>query len=197
MTETSTTTPRIYVASLSDYNAGVLHGRWIDADQDADDIAAEVRAMLAASPAFASFPEGGPAEEWAIHDYEGFEGWRLSEWESFETVATVGRALAEANDPEALGVWLEYSELDPAEAVESFEDCYRGTFDSLRAWAEEWFEETTSATEREAASEWPYYCIDWDHAAEALRLEMSANAGWMTVDKGYGALYVFDPEAAR
>ena len=34
---TTTTTPKIYVACLASYNAGILHGRWIDADQDADD----------------------------------------------------------------------------------------------------------------------------------------------------------------
>ena len=38
-------TPRIYVASLSDYNAGHLHGRWIDADQDPDAIREEIAAM--------------------------------------------------------------------------------------------------------------------------------------------------------
>lgn len=43
-------TPRIYVASLSDYNAGTLHGEWIDATQELDDIWAEINAMLAASP---------------------------------------------------------------------------------------------------------------------------------------------------
>ena len=26
------TPPRIYLASLTDYNAGVLHGKWVDAD---------------------------------------------------------------------------------------------------------------------------------------------------------------------
>lgn len=45
-----TDTPRIYVASLSDYNAGRLHGEWIDATQELDDIWAEIHAMLAKSP---------------------------------------------------------------------------------------------------------------------------------------------------
>ena len=30
--------PRIYVACLAAYNAGRLHGRWIDANQSAEDI---------------------------------------------------------------------------------------------------------------------------------------------------------------
>ena len=48
---TTTISPRIYVACLASYNAGKLYGRWIDANQDADDIQSEVDAMLAASPA--------------------------------------------------------------------------------------------------------------------------------------------------
>ena len=79
---------RIYVASLSDYNAGRLHGRWINADQDADEIFAEVKTMLAASPE--PF-----AEEWAIHDYEGFHGIKIHEWESFETVSELAEAIEE------------------------------------------------------------------------------------------------------
>lgn len=41
---------RIYVASLADYNAGRLHGEWIDAHQTADELHSAVTAMLAASP---------------------------------------------------------------------------------------------------------------------------------------------------
>ena len=51
--------PRIYVACLAAYNAGHLHGRWIEATTP-DEVMVEVRAMLADSP----LPE---AEEWAIH----------------------------------------------------------------------------------------------------------------------------------
>ena len=35
--------PRIYVASLSDYNAGRLHGTWINASYGADEIREEIR----------------------------------------------------------------------------------------------------------------------------------------------------------
>ena len=70
--------PRIYVACLAAYNNGYLHGRWINATTP-DEIMGKVRAMLADSP----LPD---ADEWAIHDYEGFEGASLSEYASFETV---------------------------------------------------------------------------------------------------------------
>lgn len=42
--------PRIYVACLSAYNNGFLHGEWIDCDQDAEVIWAEIKEMLKASP---------------------------------------------------------------------------------------------------------------------------------------------------
>ncbi len=48
----------------------------------------KVRAMLGASPE----PD---AEEWAIHDYEGFEGARLSEYASFETVCALAEFISE------------------------------------------------------------------------------------------------------
>ena len=60
-----TDTPRIYVASLADYNSGRLRGRWIDADQPAEAIREQIVEMLAES-------NEPIAEEWAIHDYENF-----------------------------------------------------------------------------------------------------------------------------
>ncbi len=47
---TTTTNPRIYAACLASYNAGRLHGLWIDATTDVDAMQAEINAMLAASP---------------------------------------------------------------------------------------------------------------------------------------------------
>ncbi|MEU1176582.1 antirestriction protein ArdA [Streptomyces sp. NPDC005820] len=83
--------PRIYVASLTDYNHGELHGEWIDADQDPDAIQDDVNAMLATSPTAKRY--GGKAEEWAIHDYDDFGGIELGEWESFERVSALASLL--------------------------------------------------------------------------------------------------------
>ena len=84
MTSTTIETirPRIYVACLAAYNNGRLHGAWIDAAQGAWGIWEDVRAMLAASPI-----EG--AEEYAIHDHEGFEGIPIAECTGFEEVAAL------------------------------------------------------------------------------------------------------------
>ena len=57
--------PKIYVADLAAYNSGFLHGCWIDANQDLDDIQEQIQNMLRKSPE-------ENAEEYAIHDYEGF-----------------------------------------------------------------------------------------------------------------------------
>lgn len=81
-------TPRIYVACLAAYNGGTLHGCWIDAAQDVEDIWREIRQMLASSP------EAG-AEEWAIHDYEGFGPLRLIEFEGIENVHKLARFIDE------------------------------------------------------------------------------------------------------
>src|SRR5439155_5846786 len=79
---------RIYVASLADYNAGRLHGAWINAVQEPERIQAEIATMLERS-------HEPLAEEWAIHDYEGFTGIRLSEYESIERISQIANGIAE------------------------------------------------------------------------------------------------------
>ncbi|GGS62204.1 hypothetical protein GCM10010156_21270 [Planobispora rosea] len=83
--ETAPVRPRIHAACLAAYSAGRSHGRWIDALQEPAEISAEIRAMLTASPV----PE---AEEWAIHDHQGFGDALVSESETVERVAAVGSA---------------------------------------------------------------------------------------------------------
>src|SRR5690606_9964627 len=88
MANVSDSNPRIYVACLAAYNSGYLHGAWIDANMDADEITDEIAAMLARSPI-------EHAEEYAIHDYEGFEGVTISEYAGIGTVARMGAFIAE------------------------------------------------------------------------------------------------------
>jgi antirestriction protein len=150
-------TPRIYIASLSDYNAGTLHGAWIHADQGAENIQAEVSAMLSASPTAADechycgksrelhttsrlrYPECDPngmephdfvpsaAEEWAIHDFEDFGSIRLGEWESFERVSELALALTEHGEAYAAYVGMFGSEYA---TPDDFEDRYQGEHES-------------------------------------------------------------------
>ena len=129
--ETETTAPRIYVACLAAYNNGILHGRWIDADQDADAIHGEIAEMLAESP----MPG---AEEWAIHDYEAFGGLSLSEFEDIERVAELGQWIDEHG--RAFAAYAGHVGVDFATA-EGFEEAYAGEWESEEAYGEELFDE--------------------------------------------------------
>lgn len=121
---------RIYAACLAAYNSGILHGRWIDATQDVDDIRTEIRAMLAASP----IPG---AEEHAIHDYEGFAPLSLGEYESIERVAAIAKGIEEHG--EAFAAWLSN---DDSVDLDDFTEAYAGTWDSEKEYAENYIEDT-------------------------------------------------------
>ena len=71
---------QIYVADLAAYNNGKLHGMWIDTTQSVDEIFDIIKTLLESSPE-------EDAEEFAIHDHEGF---------SFRNLAVIshGRGIA-------------------------------------------------------------------------------------------------------
>jgi antirestriction protein len=119
--------PRIYVASLSDYNAGRLHGTWIDAVQPAEDLWICIGQMLASSPE-------PIAEEWAIHDYESFGALRLSEYESIERVSEIGLGIAEHGL--AFAAWASHLERNEWDRLSQFEECYMGQWASTTEYAE-------------------------------------------------------------
>lgn len=124
----ATTGPRIYVASLSDHNAGILHGAWIDADQDAEQIRDEIATMMALSPT--AKREGWPAEEYAIHDHEGFCGLHIDEWHDLDELATLAGALADHPEPEAVAAYVSNG-YDLAD----FDEAYRGCWASVEEYA--------------------------------------------------------------
>ncbi len=130
-TEASPPAPQIYVASLSDYNDGRLHGSWLDAARTPEELQVDITAMLAASP----LPG---AEEWAIHDFEGFAGVRLDENESLDTVSQLAAGLAEHGP--AFAAWADIAGRDE-ETLQRFEEAYLGHWDSLAAYADELFED--------------------------------------------------------
>jgi antirestriction protein len=99
-----TETPKIYVACLSSYNGGRLHGAWIDCDQDSDEIMTEIKAMLSKSP-MNEIEEGEECEEWAIHDYQGFKGLTISEHEGIDRVAQLAASIEEHG--EAFAAYVE------------------------------------------------------------------------------------------
>lgn len=131
--------PRIYVASLSDYNAGVLHGRWITPKMGAEAVGEAISEMLAASPTMARY--GDVAEEWAIHDFEGFGPVRLGEFEDLEKVCRLAAGLVAHGD--AFGAWWANQEPDgdSEEMSEAFVDAYQGEWPSMTAYGEQLLED--------------------------------------------------------
>lgn len=161
---------RIYVACLAAYNNGILHGGWIDACQDADEIRWAIHDILKFSPIEC-------AEEYAIHDYEGFEGISLSEYTGIDDVAALAAFIEEHG---ALGAKLYEYYGDIEEAEQALSDRYHGEYRSLSEFAANFTEETTSIPD----SLRPY--IDYDAMARDLEI-----SDVITFETGFEAVHVF------
>lgn len=120
--------PRIYVADLAAYNNGHLHGTWIDATEDAEDLWDQIHQMLARSP----IPG---AEEHAIHDYDNFGPLHLSEYESIDTIARIGQGAVRHG--RAFLHWVAYIGTGDSDSIDLFEDCFMGHYASLEELGEE------------------------------------------------------------
>ena len=130
---------RIYIADLSAYNNGKLHGVWVNATDDLDDIQEQINNMLAKSPEQDS-------EEYAIHDYEGFDGYSLGEYEDIETAHEITCFIDE--NTEIAGELLSHFGGDLEDARKAIEENYCGCYKSLSDYAQELTEETTQIPER-------------------------------------------------
>jgi len=163
---------RIYVACLAAYNNGYLHGRWIDATLGESHIWDETRVMLAASPI-------EEAEEWAIHDYEGFEGAPVSEWQSFATVADMAEFIEEH---EAIGGKLiEHYGGNLADAKTALEH-YHGEYESLEDYARASIEDCGTEIPESLA----YYI---DYKSMARDWEMSGDI--FTIETAFDEIHIF------
>jgi antirestriction protein len=120
--------PQVYVSCISAYNNGILHGAWIDAAQDPDDLRAAIQAMLQESPA-------EHAEEWRIDDHD-FYG--LEPPSNLEKLSELAFALEEHGEVYAL--WAGCIGLDYATS-EGFKDKFIGSYENLAEYAETLLEE--------------------------------------------------------
>lgn len=162
---------KIYVACLASYNNAILHGKWIDATQDLDDIQDEVNSMLEASPI-------EDAEEYAIHDFEGFGSYRLSEYEGLQSAQEVASFIDEHG---ALGaeVLAFYPEVDEARKV--IEEDYQGEYESLAQYAEQLTEDTS-----EVPKHLEFY-IDY----ERMGRDMEMSGDIFTIETGCREVHIF------
>jgi len=120
-------TPEIYVSVLADYNNGRMHGKWIDANQPAEAIWQEINQLYITScdpnvtatvcqdcghihlyeHSTCSECESSnikivpSAEEYAIHDYQGFGSFDVSEYSSIEELAQMAEIITSVDDEDS------------------------------------------------------------------------------------------------
>lgn len=162
---------RIYVADLAVYNNGKLHGVWIDATDELDDIQDQIKKMLDNSPEI-------DAEDYAIHDYEGFQGHRLAEFESISTAHEVACFIEE--NEEMGGKLLSHFCGNIDEAQTALEN-YCGCYSSLEDYAQELTEQTG-----EVPKHLEFY-IDY----EKMGRDMEINGEIYTIETAYDEVHIF------
>lgn len=171
--------PKIYVADLAAYNAGTLHGAWIDLEgKDAEDVWAEISAIIESSPV-----EG--AEEHAIHHYEGFGDYKVDEYDRIDDLVALVEAFEE-HGQEPFSAFLSYhgsyysGKLE--DAASDFEESYQGEWDSEEAYAENYLEDTGQLNE---IPEWAQPYFDMEAYARSMFMDSHSS-----IDSASG-VYVF------
>lgn len=168
------------MASLSDYNTGILHGSWIDADQDLEGLEEAVTDMLARSPT-------PGAEEFAVHDFEGFGDYRVEEYESLDWINRIASGIAEHGP--AYGAWAERCGHNEDE-LGRFDEAYLGQWSSVEKYAEELLDDLgyLSAVD-EAVPDMlrPYVQVDIEGFARDLEL-----SGDLTVVEHSFGVWLFE-----
>lgn len=190
---------RIYVADLAAYNSGRLCGQWIDLDgKEESEVWNEINAMLAKSPEpnvvrrkcgdcehhqddrgaddvcnhcggelSAPFPS---AEEWAVHDHDGFGGLISGEWPDIGELCTYAAFMAESDYETIKGLHYLVDDCgrDVADAMERAADVrlYEGEADD---YAAELVEDCYSDV-LEALPGFLRYHIDYEGVARDLEL---------------------------
>ena len=137
-------TPRVYIASLSDYNAGHLRGEWFAFEDysGSDELLAAIAAMLLSfDEEFGTADNASvPREEWAAHDSENLPNGLYSEAMDFDEVYSHLEAMSDLSEDEK-EAFTEYCE-NVGEAfgpdqIEAFREAYNGQHDSEESFADQ------------------------------------------------------------
>lgn len=183
---------RIYAACLASYNSGVLHGVWIDCeDKSADELQDEVNAMLRSS----RFPnvlvdldgrQVPSAEEFAIHDHEGF-GNMVREYTSLDEVAKIAEALA-GDYARGFRYLVDDHGMSVEDAADQAADVMiaeSDAHDMLKDYAYEYVEETMNL---DSLPELIRHNIDY----EGIGHDMSLNGHWVEASDADGRFLVIN-----
>jgi len=169
--------PEIYVADLSAYNHGYLHGEWLDPTLGKEQLLEDIQKMLSRSPILNIYP-GEAVEEYAIHDYSDFYEAELSEYPNLDDVVDTACFLLKHG---RLGAALIGYCCNLEEAQEAMEDRYCGEFVSVEDYAYELLNDTSEIPQHLE----PY--IDYEKYARDLEL----SGDIFTLETGFEEVHIF------
>jgi hypothetical protein len=171
-------TLRIYVADLAAYNAGTDKGDWVDLDgstteQEILDSLIE-KGML------------GKYNEYAIHEYENFEGPQPA---TITEAQSIAKAYKELSDETLWALYCEWCidySYDVAESVEKFEEAFRGLYADVADYAYEQVKECGDIDE----DNYLFRYIDW----EKLGREMEIGGDIFVINVSYEIFLAHHPD---
>ncbi|MEV6717247.1 antirestriction protein ArdA [Lentzea sp. NPDC051208] len=120
--------PQVYAVDVDSRERGIQYGLWIEAEQDAEGIAADVVAMLASSPTV-------NATRWEVSATQSFAGLDLDGLNDPKLIAQLGRGVREHGA--AYAAWAGIAGIRDAEELAKFNDFFVGSYESPEAWARE------------------------------------------------------------
>jgi antirestriction protein len=153
----TTNSPAIYVACLASYNDGILHGKWINDLSDKRAIWTEIKEILASSPI-----EG--AEEWAIHNYEGFGNIEICEYSSIDFIHQASDLICEHGEELISELYSNLACLDTCKTA--LDEDYTGCYDTLEDYAEQYMQECYGLPNNIA------FYIDYKRFARDLEIDL-------------------------
>jgi antirestriction protein len=176
--------PRIYVASIHDFNFGIQHGIWLDADQEPDELRQAISTMLAASPIAKELHQ--PTDEWIIQHYDGFGQLVLGEYESLETIVRLADGINRHGEP--FIHWASYVGIERTEDLERFNQAFVGHWETLEAFADHVLDDLGAPTYIANAPESYRRHLRLDRQTMAQELETQ-----LYIAVGSDGIYVYDP----
>jgi antirestriction protein len=143
--------------------------------------------MLAESPTAEQYSD--IAEEWAIHDYEGFGELRLGEYESLRKVAKIASGIEKHGL--AFSAWISHVGERSDELIDQFEDRFQGRWESRQAYAEYMLGELGAGRVVDEAPEWLRGYLSLDVAGFAHDLELGGDIEVVDASDDDGGVWVW------
>jgi antirestriction protein len=164
--------PQIYVACLSSYNSGILHGKWIIPSINEQELQDQINSILKTS-------KQPFAEEWAVHGYDNFHD--LGEYPSMSDICKVQEAIEE-HGYELVNAYLQYH--NDTDSLDHFGDSYVGEYNSFQEYAEQYLMEMEYESFSAIPEHLQYY-FDYEKYARNLENDYSV------VDSGKHTVFIF------